>query len=140
MNAADKPLARPPARSLLVPLAVVAVVAGIAIGWFMRPSYDGIMFRYVYAVLHPAFFAAFSIAALRRDAKVARWLVALMLAALLLDIAQGSHAPVLSAVAVASGALALVATLLRKRRLAIVTTALCGASFAATLVAGLLLR
>jgi hypothetical protein len=123
----------------VVLMLAIVVFSSIAVGWFMSPG-QAHAFDYVYALLHPAGFAAMAIMALRRNAKSAPWLVVLLLVVCLLDVAQGPHTPGLSAFSIAAGAIAVGATILRRNRLAQVGVVLCAASLAASLVSRLLLR
>ena len=122
-----------------MPTLAVVALAGVGTGWFMHPD-QAKTFDYVYAVIHPALFAGMCITALLQDVKQARWLVALLVVVLLLDIAKGPQIPMLSALTLAAGALAMVSTFRSNRRVAIGATAVCCASLAAALLGRLLLR
>jgi hypothetical protein len=137
MNTADKPMLRH--ERLVVISVAIAAIAGIAAGFFILPSRTTAT-DYVYLLVTPAGFGALCLIAVRRDGQVGRWMPLFLVAIFLLDIANRPHVALLSALGVGAGAVAVVATLRSHQPLAVVSTAVCSALLAATLVGGLLLR
>jgi hypothetical protein len=133
MSSATHPRAR---RAWI--LALVAAV-GLAAGWFLV-RHHGRSFEYVYAVLDPACMAAMAIGLLHRQAKQSRWLVPLLLLGAMVDVAIHPHAPLLTAVGLATGVVAIFGSLCGHNRSAIVATLLCCTSISASLLVGLLNR
>lgn len=136
MSAADQSLARFE-RIVMISVAV-ALIVGIAAG-FIRPPHT-LAFDYISALVSSAGCGALCLAGIRRGGRTARWMSAFLVAAFLLDIARRPHVTVLSALGLATGVVAFVATLRSEQRLAIVSAVLCSALLAATRVGGLLLR
>jgi hypothetical protein len=109
---------------------------GFAAGWFV-PRVPAATFGHVYAVLSPAGLAGICITALLGSSERARWLVPLVLVAVVLNVVNHPHVSSLTAVAVAAGAVASATTLCRRNRIAIVGTLVCCASMSASLLIGL---
>ena len=121
-------------RALWV-LALTATAGG-GLGWLIRSS-GGHTFDQVYAVLDPACVGAVSIGLLQRRVRHSRWLVPLLLVFAMLNVAVRPHTPVLSAIGLGAGAVAILCALCGRNRAAIVATLLACSSIAVTLFAGL---
>jgi hypothetical protein len=133
MNAAGNSLPLRSRRAL--PALALLATAGIGVGWFVVPHHSR-GFGYVHALLHPLAVGTLCVLSLSRPVKQTRWIVPLLLLGVLLDIAVAPHEPRLTTVSVVAGALALLAMLFGRNRLAIVGTVLCCSAIAATLSCG----
>jgi hypothetical protein len=137
MNAAHEPTVRHPRLAVLA--LAVAGTAGVAAGWFMvsgsTPAAD-----YVLAFARTALFGAVCVVGYRQRAPAARWMPWLLMAMFVLDILEGPHIMLLSTLGLGVGAMAIVATLRGRHRVAIASMVACCALLAATLVGGLARR
>jgi hypothetical protein len=93
-------------------------------------------FTQAYALIHPFLFGAMGVQALLRRGRSAWWMLALLLLVSVLDIIGRPHILLLSGLALASGALALILVLRRFTRAALGAVALWAVSLAASLSLG----
>lgn len=132
MSAANESTPRS-ARFRGVALALAAVV-GIAVGFFaMRGSTSH---GYAYAILHPVGFGAMCLLGLRGGKRPRSISPLLLLVLFLLDIARSPHLPVVSALGLVAGAIAVLAALRGNQRWVVAGVVTCSALLAATLGGG----
>jgi hypothetical protein len=137
MNAVHESTLRSARRGPFLLTAVV--VAGFAVGWFFAPS-GSTAPSYAYSLVPPVCFGAFCVLAVRSGAPGARWAPLLLLARFLLDIAGSPHIWVVSALGLAAGTVAAMASLSGRQRWALASTIACSVLLVATLVGGVALR
>jgi hypothetical protein len=123
-----------------VPLALgLALVFGISTGWRLvgtpTPAFD-----YVRAVLSPAGLAALCVMALDDGPRRARWLVALILTLVSLDLVNHPHFLPLGLLGLTAAAVATAAAFAARKHLAVAGTLVCCASISASLLIGLSAR
>jgi hypothetical protein len=136
MSTADQ-LPRRFERAVMISVAV-ALIGGIAAG-FMSPPRT-VASEYISALVGSAGCGALCLVGVRQGGRRARWMSVLLVAVFLLDIAGRPHVPAISALALTAGAVAFIATLRSRQRLAVASTVLCSALLVATRVGGLWLR
>jgi hypothetical protein len=110
---------------------------GIAVGWFIVPTHAR-TFAFVHALLDPVCIAIVCVSSLYHQVKHSRWLVPLLVVAVMLNVVSRPHDIVLTTIGFAAGGLAILATVANRKLAAIVATLLCGSAIAATLLTGLL--
>jgi hypothetical protein len=109
---------------------------GVVLGWSLVPHHAR-TFAYAYAAVGPTCIGVLCVGALQRRAKHARWVVPLLLSGVMLNLALRPHDTAFSAVALAAGGLAIVASVFCHQRAAIAATLLCCVAISVTLLTGL---
>jgi len=110
--------------------------AGVALGWSLVP-HPARAYVYAYALVEPICIGALCVGGLYRHAKHATWLVPLLLVGVVLNVLLRPHDGTFTAVGVAAGAVAMVASARRHTRTAIAATVLCCGAIAAALLSAL---
>jgi hypothetical protein len=123
------------ARARWVWASLGVTVAGVSIGWFMRPL-DARTFEHIYPIGSSIGFATLCVSLLIRRTELARWGVPLLLGVFMASVGVKPHVLALSAVGVAAGVIATFAALFDRKSVAIVGTLLCCPAIGASLFMG----